>query len=102
MDKLRILREFEKLTVGDDLNTHEVRLYLLLLAHCGDTRNGEIAYRTLKRVFGEEFTLDSLKQACRKLSRYKLVEIVFSRLNTAVNDDFILIYRIYPAGEQQE
>ncbi|KAF0218596.1 MAG: hypothetical protein FD174_2689 [Geobacteraceae bacterium] len=102
MDKLRILKEFEKLTAGDALDTDEFRLYLLLLAHCGDTRNGEIAYRTVRRALGEGFTPVRLKQACHRLSLYNLVEIVFTRQDTTAGDDFTLIYRIYSVGEQRE
>jgi hypothetical protein len=43
MDKLRILKEFEKLALGDTLEIDEIRLYLLLLAYCRGANSGEIA-----------------------------------------------------------
>ncbi|HLA05567.1 MAG TPA: hypothetical protein VJZ16_06265 [Syntrophales bacterium] len=102
MDKLRILKEFERLAFGDTLETDEIRLYLLLLAYCREAKGGEITYRTVKEALGEEFSPDRFKQACLRLSSNNLIKVVSPPLNRITVGDFSLVYRIFPYAENKE
>ena len=101
MDKLRILKEFERLAFGDTLETDEIRLYLLLLAYCREAKDGEIAYRTVKDALGEGFSPVRFKQACLRLSSNNLIKIVSPPLNRITVGDFNLVYRIFPYAEKR-
>jgi hypothetical protein len=101
VDKLRILKEFERLAFGDILETDEIRLYLLLLAYSREAKSGEITYRTVKDALGEGFSPDRFKQACLRLASNNLIEVVFPPLNRIIVGDFSLMYRIFPYAEKQ-
>ena len=101
MDKLRILKEFERLAFGDTLETDEIRLYLLLLAYCREAKDGEITYRTVKDALGEGFSPARFKQACLRLSSNNLIKVVSPPLNRITVGDFNLVYRIFPYAEKQ-
>ena len=101
MDKLGLLKEFERLAFGDTLETDEVRLYLLLLAYCREARSGEITYGTIKNALGEEFSPARLKQACLRLSDNNLIQVVVPPLNRIPAGDFNLVYRIFLHAEKQ-
>ena len=101
MDKLRILKEFEKLALGDALEIDEIRLYLLLLAYCGRANNGEIAYKTVKYGLGEGFSPARFEQALLRLSGNNLIELVSPLLDWCGVEDFILAYRIFPYARKE-
>jgi len=101
VDKLRILKEFERLAFGDTLETDEIRLYLLLLAYCREAKGGEITYRTVKDALGEGFSPVRFKQACLRLSSNNLIKIVSPPLNRITVGDFNLVYRIFPYAEKR-
>jgi len=101
VDKLRILKEFERLAFGDTLETDEIRLYLLLLAYCREAKDGEIAYRTVKDALGEGFSPARFKQACLRLSSNNLIKVDSPPLNRITVGDFSLVYRIFPYAEKQ-
>jgi len=101
VDKLRILKEFERLAFGDTLETDEIRLYLLLLAYCREAKGGKIAYRTVKDALGEGFSPVRFKQACLRLSSNNLIKIVSPPLNRITVGDFNLVYRIFPYAEKR-
>ena len=102
MDKLHILKEFEKLALGDTLEIDEIRLYLLLLAYCGGANSGEIAYRTVKDALGEGFSPARFKHALLRLSGNNLIELVSPSLGRCTVEDFTLAYRIFPyAGKER-
>ena len=102
MDRLRILKEFQKLALGDVLEIDEIKLYLLLLAYSRVAKYGEITYGTVKGAFGEELSLFRFRQVCCQLTRHNLVEIVSPPLDKISGNDFILRYRIFPCREKQE
>ncbi len=95
MDKLRILKEFEKLALGDTLEADEIRLYLLLLACCREANRGEIAYGAVKDALGEGLSPAGFRQALLRLSANRLIEVVSPPLDR-LDDDFTLGYRIFP------
>ena len=79
-----------------NLNTDETRLYIILLANCGENGDGKILLRGINRVLGEGFSMDRLKAACCKLSEYGLIEIPPSVLEQIKDDDSKLVYKIFP------
>ncbi len=101
VDKLRILKEFEKLALGDTLEIDEIRLYLLLLAYCREAISGEIAYGTVKGALGEGFSTARFRQACCQLTQYKLIEVVSPSLDRIAEGDFTLEYRLFPYAEKE-
>jgi len=102
VDKLRILKEFERLALGNTLETDEIRLYLLLLAYCREAKGGEITYRTVKDALGEGFSPARFKQACLRLSSNNLIKVVSPPLNRMTVGDFNLAYRILPVCGKTE
>ena len=101
MDKLRILKEFERLALKESLATDEVMLYLLLLANCGARRHGRITYNTIRGALGKEFSPARFKQACRRLSAHGLIEVVSSPLEGIAGNDFSVKYRVLNLAEGQ-
>ena len=99
MDKLRILKEFEKLALKESLETDEVRLYLLLLANCGARRRGGIEYNTIRGALGKGFSPARLKRACRRLSAHGLIEVVSPPMDGVAGNDFSMVYRIFNLAE---
>lgn len=102
MDKLRLLKEFEKLALTETLETDEIRLYLLLLSNSGRRMHGRIASGTLKDALGKRFSAAGLKRACRRLSDNGLIEVLSPSLNEFSDENFNMAYRIVPlAGERR-
>ena len=101
MDKLHILKEFQKLAFGDILEIDEIRLYLLLLAYSREAKSGEITFRTVKDALGEGFSQARFKHACLRLASNNLIEVVSPPLNRITGGDFSLVYRIFPYAEKQ-
>ena len=97
MDRQELLAELEQLGSADNLDSDEIRLYILLLANCVGTRNGEIGYGTIKSAFGKEFSLGKLNNACLRLSNCKLIKVISASPVEASEDDFTLTYIIPPA-----
>jgi hypothetical protein len=96
VDKLRILKEFEKLALGDTLEIDEIRLYLLLLAFCRRANSGEIAYKTVNDALGKEFSPAMFEHALLRLSGNNLIELVSPPVGRTVVEDFVVAYRIFP------
>ena len=96
MDKLRILKEFESLALNKTLESEEIGLYLLFLANCDTQSQGEITYNTIKDALGIEFSPARLKQACRRLSKHNLIEVIPPSLDGITTNDFTVLYRIFP------
>lgn len=101
MDKLRILKEFERLALKKTLDSDEIRLYLLLLVNCGATGQGEISYSTITGALGNAFFPARLKRVCRRLSAHGLIEVIFPFPDKIAEEDFMLAYRILPLAEGQ-
>ncbi|MDO8446091.1 MAG: hypothetical protein Q7T53_08335 [Deltaproteobacteria bacterium] len=80
----------------DNLNTDEIRLYLILLANSRDNGDGKMLLRIINGVLGEGFSMDRLKAACRKLSEYGLIEVPASSLEQINDNDSKLVYKIFP------
>lgn len=98
MDTLDQFKALEKLAAGKNLDADEIRLYLLLLANCRGSRNGQIAYTTIKSAIGRGFSPAKLKKACQRLLKGNLV-VVTSPFPERINEEtFILFYLIPPTG----
>jgi len=76
VDKLHLLKEFERLARKEGLESDEIRLYLLLLANCDITLHGELGFDTIKGALGKRFSPTRLNRACRRLSVHGLIEVV--------------------------
>ncbi len=99
MDALEQFKELEKQMAGKKLGADEIRLYLLLLANCRGSRNGQIAYSTIKSAIGKGFTPAKLEKACQQLFLGKLV-VVTSPFPEIINEEtFILSYSIPATGK---
>ncbi|HEY6873913.1 MAG TPA: hypothetical protein VI298_14405 [Geobacteraceae bacterium] len=101
MDKLRTLKEFEKTAFAERLGGRETRLYLLLLANCGENGSGQIACDTVKDALGKGFSPAGLGRACRRLAALGLIERIFPLPDGMSGEDCILAYRILPPAEEQ-
>ena len=101
MDKLRILKKFERLALKKTLEADEIRLYLLLLANCDLTGNGKIEYRAIKDALGKKFFSTKLNRACRRLSDHGLIEVITPSFDEISEEDFPLEYRILQLAEEQ-
>jgi hypothetical protein len=97
MDRLDLLKELEKLVILRRLDTDEIRLYLLLLANCSGSRDGEIEYMSIKSAFGGVFSRSKLEKACRRLFNYKLITLTSIIPIGKSEVDFTLSYIISPA-----
>jgi len=99
MDAFDQFKALERLAAGNNLDADEIRLYLLLLANCRGSRNGQIAYATIKSAIGKEFSPAKLKKACQRLLERKLI-VVTSPFPESINEkNFILSYLIPPTGQ---
>jgi hypothetical protein len=97
VDKHAVLKQFEKLAGKVSLNTGEIRLYLLLLANCRDTGDGEIEYITIKDALGDNrYMTGELPQICRHLEEHGVIEVLSTSLEEIIADNSILTYRIPP------
>jgi len=96
MDKLSILQSVKRCKVMDNLNTDEIRLYLILLANSGENGDGKILLRVVSGVLGEGFSIDRLKAACCKLAECGLINVPSSSLEQIKDDDSKLVYKIFP------
>lgn len=101
MDRLGVLKAFEKLVEGGALDTDEIRLYLLLLANCGHTKTGAISYRTIRDALGEGYSLARLKRSCHHLGKHGLIENLPPFLGESSTEDSILTYRILSLAEKE-
>lgn len=99
MDKVRILQSVKSCKIMDNLNTDEIRLYLILLANSGQNGDGKILSRVVNGVLGEGFSMDRLKAACCKLSEFGLIEVHPSALEQLNDDDSKLVYKIFPVEQ---
>lgn len=100
MDKLRTLQSVKSSKIMDNLNTDETRLYLILLANSGENGDGKILLRVINGVLGEGFSIDSMKNACNKLSEYGLIEVLPSSLEQIKDDGSKLVYKIFPVKQR--
>jgi len=100
VDKLRILKEFERLALKKALETDEIRLYLLLLANCDITGNGKIECRAIKDALGKRFLPNRLNRTCRQLSVHGLIEVITPSFDEISEEDFPLEYRILQLAEE--
>jgi hypothetical protein len=98
MDRLELLKGLEKLVIEKGLESYEIRLYLLLLANCSWTGNGEIDHMTIKIALGGEFSRSYVEKVCQRLFSCKL--ITFSAIISVgpSEEDFTLSYMISPAS----
>lgn len=96
MDKLLILKAFEKMAFHKPLGADGIRLYLLLLADCDIQMRGRIEYRTIKDALGKEFTAARLKQLCRRLSGQNFIEVVLPLQDEKNAGNFTMEYRLVP------
>ena len=99
MDKLSILQSVKRCKIMDNLNTDEIRLYLILLANSGENGDGKILLRVIYEVLGEGFSTDRLRAACSKLEEYGLIEVPASSLEQVEDDDSKLVYKIFPVKQ---
>ena len=88
------LKELDRLAAGNSLNADEIRLYLLLLANCRGSSNGQIEYATIKSAIGRGFSLAKLKKACQRLYMGKLVVVTSPFPKSSSEEIFILSYSI--------
>ncbi|MBI4744984.1 MAG: hypothetical protein HY786_00195 [Deltaproteobacteria bacterium] len=98
MDKLRILQSVKRCKMIDNLNTDELRLYLILLANSRGNGDGKILLRGINRIFGEGFSVNRVKTACSKLAEYGLIEVPASSLERIRDYDSKLVYKIFPVN----
>ncbi len=101
MDKLHLLKEFERLARKEGLESDEIRLYLLLLANCGATSQGEISYSTITGALGKGFPPPRLKRTCRRLSDHGLIEVISPLLDEMTAEDITVAYVIVPLAEDR-
>ena len=99
MDALDQFNELERLAAGKNLDADEIRLYLLLLANCRGSRNGQITYTTIKSAIGREFSPTKLEKACQRLLMGNLVLVTSPFPESISEENFILSYLIPPTGE---
>ena len=99
MDKLELLQELEKLAAGNGLNADEIRLCLLLLTNCGGSRNGKIAYSTVKSAIGREFSPEKLKESCQRLFMHRLIAVTSPFPEGIKEENFTISYMVFPARE---
>lgn len=99
MDKLSILQSVKRSKIMDNLNTNEIRLYLILLANSRENGDGKILLRVINGVLGEGFPIDRLKAACCKLSKYGLIDVSASSLEQIKDNDSKLVYKIFPVKQ---
>lgn len=100
MDKLSILQSVKRCKIMDNLNTDEIRLYLILLANSGENGVGNILLRGINGVLGQGFSLDRVKAACCKLAEYGLIEVPTSSLEQINDNDTKLDYKIFPVKQR--
>lgn len=100
MDKLSILQSVKRCKIMDNLNTDEIRLYLILLANSRENGDGKILFRVINGVLGEGFSRDRLNAACRKLAEYGLIEAPASSLEQINDNDSKLVYKIFPLEQR--
>ena len=97
MDRQEILSKLQQLVSFNNLDSDEIRLYILLLTNCLGTRTGEIGYGTIKSAMGREFSLSKLYNACQRLSNSKLIKVTSSSPLGTSDDYYTFTYMIYPA-----
>lgn len=100
MDRLGVLKEFEKLVGTSNLDIVAVRLYLLLLANCGYANAGAISYRTIRDALGKGYSQARLKRACQHLGEHGLVEYFSPFPEETSTEDAVLTYKVLPFAEK--
>jgi len=101
MDKLRILQSVKRTKIMDNLDTDEIRLYLILLANSGENGDGKILLRTIDGVFGDGFSRDRLDAASRKLVECGMIEVLPLSLEKIKGNNPKLLYKIFPVKQRQ-
>lgn len=101
MDKLHILKDFEKLATRESLGLDDVRLYLLLLANCGSQRRGKIAGKIIEDALGWESSSVKLQRVCHHLSELGLIALVSPLPDDASTSDFTVAYTISSLQRQR-
>ena len=91
------MKELEKLVIVKGLDTDEIRLYLLLLANCSGSRNGDIEYMAIKSAIGREFSQSTLENACPRHFNCKLITLTSIKSIGTSKEDCTLSYMISPA-----
>ncbi|HYS44267.1 MAG TPA: hypothetical protein VEM32_09850 [Geobacteraceae bacterium] len=99
MDKLCLLKAFEKQTFKVTLESDEILLYLLLLADCDSSGDGRIESAAIDDALGEGFPAVRLKQACRRLSGHNIIEVVSPDLDEINAENFTMFYRLVPLAK---
>ncbi len=94
MAKLDLLKELGRLATENSLDADQIRLYLLLLANCRESRTGQIEYTTIRSAIGREFTPEKLKKACQQLSIGKMIAVTSLIPDSTDNEDFLLSYTV--------
>lgn len=97
MDKFRLLQEFAELAAEKALAIDQVRLYLLLLAACGEEGEGSIHPAAIDRALGKAYTPADMRRDVRRLAQENLIEIV--SLPGAAGST--LRYRLLPIGSEE-
>ena len=81
MEKIEILKKVCRLKIFRNLSTDELKLYILLLTSAqGLNREEEIDLEIIRRVFGEPFTIEQLKEMGFSLKKHKLASLSLSCL----------------------
>ncbi|MBI4618902.1 MAG: hypothetical protein HY739_01860 [Desulfobacterales bacterium] len=79
MEKIEILKKVCRLKIFSALSTDELKLYILLLIFAqGLNKEEEIGLEIIRRVFGEPFTIEHLKEMGFSLKKHKLASLSLS------------------------
>ncbi|KAF0122938.1 MAG: hypothetical protein FD151_536 [bacterium] len=81
MEKIEILKKVCRLKIFRNLSTDELKLYILLLTSAqGLNKEEQIDLEIIRRVFGELFTIEQLKEMGFSLKKHKLANLSLSCL----------------------
>lgn len=100
MDKLLILKTFERLTLQATLDIDETRLFLLLLANSSNEGSNDISYLVIRDALGQEISPSKLVFICRQLIRHELIEVIFVSPDEVPRDDLTFTYKILSVGKE--
>ena len=93
MDRRELLIELENLVSINDLDTDDIRLYILLLTNCIGSGTGRIGFGTIKSAIGMGFSIARLQKSCQRLVDRKLITVT-SPTFPSNGEDLTLCYRI--------
>lgn len=93
MDRLCLARNLGEVASREGLAPVEIRLYLLLLANCGDSGQGTASYRQLAIVFGQLRFGGRIRRAVNRLAGLGLVQCA-SLPECMGEEEFVLSYSI--------